>query len=119
MGVDVVEKTVSRQNPWTVGMNRPLHMGSSIVVLYIVRYRLTDLNILGSMHSLHRRYDVTRFNNFPSLSYKRRGKGLRTYRVLPRMKCCQTVTRSLLLYLFSLFSADSGDFLCFVESLCA
>ena len=29
-------------------MNRPLHVGASFVVLYIVRYKSADLNILGS-----------------------------------------------------------------------
>ena len=51
----VVEKTVPRRNPWKVGVNRPLHVGTSFVVLYIVRYRSTNVNILGSAYSLARK----------------------------------------------------------------
>ena len=55
MGADVVEKTVPRRKPWIMCMNWPLHMGTSFVVLYIVRYRSADVNILGSTHSLDRK----------------------------------------------------------------
>ena len=48
----VVKKIVPRRNPGIVCVNRPLHMGTSFVVLYIVSYRPADVNILGSTHSL-------------------------------------------------------------------
>ena len=31
----VVEKTVPRRNPWEVCVNRPIHVGTSFVDLYI------------------------------------------------------------------------------------
>ena len=50
-----MEKTVPRRNPWTMCVNLTLHVGPSFVVLYIVRYRLADMGILGSVHSLDRK----------------------------------------------------------------
>ena len=43
----VVEKTVPRRNQRMMCANRPLHAGTSFVVMYIFRYKSADVNILG------------------------------------------------------------------------
>ena len=55
VGEDVVEKTVPRRNRKIMCVNRPLYVGTSIVVMYLFRYMLVDVNILGSTHSLDRK----------------------------------------------------------------
>ena len=55
LSTGVVEKTVPRRKPDITCINQPLYVGTSFVVLYIVRYKSTDVKILGRKHSLGRK----------------------------------------------------------------
>ena len=55
MGADVVEKTGPRRNLRILRMNRSLVAGTGFDMLYIVKCRSDDVNILGSTHSLARK----------------------------------------------------------------
>ena len=49
----VMEKTVPRWNRRIMCANRPLYVGTSFVVMYILRYKSADVNILGHTDSIH------------------------------------------------------------------
>ena len=53
--MDVVEKTNPRWNRRFMCTNRPLYLGTSFGVMYIVRYKSPDVNILGRAHVLGRK----------------------------------------------------------------
>ena len=47
MGADVVETTVPRWNRRIMCVNWPLEVGTSFVVMYILRYKSADVIIPG------------------------------------------------------------------------
>ena len=51
MGADVVEKTVLKRNQQKESVNRPLHVGTSFVVLYVGRYKSAKVkSYIASIH---------------------------------------------------------------------